>query len=649
MGQVARNGSAKKPRGISKLKIFIFALSYAYVAKTLAYAYSESIITQIERRFNIPSSTIGIINGSFTIGNVLVIAFVSYFGAKLHRPKVIGLGCLIMSLGSGLAALPHLLMPRYEYESTVSTTSNSTSRVPLCLANQSLSHNVELPGECLGGSMSLMWIFVLVGNLLKGIGETPVEPLGLSYVDEFSKKENSPFYIGIIQTISIVGPLLGYLLAALCAQLYVDIGSINLDDVTIAQTDIRWVGAWWIGFFASSGACFLATLLFWFLPKSLPREGGERDTEPSETLTLATEEQKGQNTSNEQAPGLSEFLRMIKSLFRNKIYMLFMIVTVLQFNAFSGYFSFLPKFVEQQYGKSPSEAIFLIGVYNLPIISLGYFLGGYYMKRFNVSTYRAAQIGFISEIMTFSINFSVFVMGCKNSPVMDLTVLYDGTDHISYLNNFTSSCNSPCDCPWDVWDPVCGDNGLVYISACHAGCTASVGEGQNTIFQNCSCVLASPFPSNGSATLGQCPREETCDSMLIYFMVMSFICCLIFSFGAMPAYMVLIRSLKPEEKSLGLGLHLLAARTVGGIPSLVSFGVLVDSTCLKWGVLECGEPGACRIYDTDLFRYLFNGIQCVIRMSSYVPCIFILLSLKREQAQRDSAPPPAGRAETQEK
>lgn len=43
---------------------------------------------------------------------------------------------------------------------------------------------------------SSMWIYVLVGNIIRGIGETPLLPLGVSYIEDFAKSENSPLYIG---------------------------------------------------------------------------------------------------------------------------------------------------------------------------------------------------------------------------------------------------------------------------------------------------------------------------------------------------------------------------------------------------------------------------------------------------------------------
>lgn len=44
------------------------------------------------------------------LGNLFLIVFVSYFGSKLHRPKIIGIGSFVMGIGSILTALPHFFM-----------------------------------------------------------------------------------------------------------------------------------------------------------------------------------------------------------------------------------------------------------------------------------------------------------------------------------------------------------------------------------------------------------------------------------------------------------------------------------------------------------------------------------------------------------
>ncbi|KAG7245990.1 hypothetical protein CRUP_021928, partial [Coryphaenoides rupestris] len=42
--------------------------------------------------------------------------------------------------------------------------------------------------------------------------------------------------------------MLGFMLGSYCAKIYVDIGSVDLDSVSINDKDSRWVGAWWLGF-----------------------------------------------------------------------------------------------------------------------------------------------------------------------------------------------------------------------------------------------------------------------------------------------------------------------------------------------------------------------------------------------------------------
>ena len=50
-----------------------------------------------------------------------------------------------------------------------------------------------------------------------------------------------------------------------------------------------------------------------------------------------------------------------------------------------------------------------------------------------------------------------------------------------HVENFLADCNMDCNCPTKVWDPVCGNNGLSYMSACLAGCEISSGTGRNMV------------------------------------------------------------------------------------------------------------------------------------------------------------------------
>lgn len=45
------------------------------------------------------------------------------------------------------------------------------------------------------------------------------------------------------------------------------------ESVTITPKDARWVGAWWLGFFVSAVIMLLSGIPFWFLPRSLPKQG----------------------------------------------------------------------------------------------------------------------------------------------------------------------------------------------------------------------------------------------------------------------------------------------------------------------------------------------------------------------------------------
>ncbi|XP_033471055.1 solute carrier organic anion transporter family member 1C1 [Epinephelus lanceolatus] len=631
--------TGKRP-GISTLKLFIVAMSFACFSKALTGTYMKSSITQIERRFDLSSTHIGLIDGSFEMGNLLFLAVVSHFGAKLHRPRFIAVGCFLMAVGAFLTGLTHFFMGRYKYNTVIQVYQNDTANIAACadplkteVPEIQMEPSVERNKSCVRESGSHMWIYVFLGNALRGIGETPVAPLGISYIDDFAKAENSPFYIACLQTITLLGPMFGFLLGSYCAKIYVDIGFVDLESVTITPKDARWVGAWWMGFMVSSALLLISSIPFWFLPRSLQKQEGDEGKPVPNSETLDGREDAPNNNHNLKLTDIAKgFLPSLKRLLGTPAYFLLLCGSILKFNSFIGLFTFKAKYMEQQFGQSASRANFLIGVLNLPAVAVGIFLGGLLMKRYKLSLVSGAQLSFATSFMAYLLLLLKFGTKCDNIPMAGLTISYNGTRGISSDGNtLFSECNSDCSCSAEEWEPVCSDSGITYISPCMAGCLSSSGYGKNTVFHNCSCVSASfPAGSSTSVRLGQCPHAKDCSRSFTSYMAVSVLSSFINSLGATPGYMVIIRCISPELKSLALGMQALATRTLGGLPAPVYFGALIDSTCLKWSIKKCGGRGACRIYDSDMYRLVFLGLITCLSGSSYFFIIAVIVLLRRQ-------------------
>ena len=78
---------------LANIKVFVLLLSMLVtLQQALASGYFNSVITTIEKRYEIPSSITGIIASMYEIGNVVTVIFVSYLGSRRHIPVWIGMG-----------------------------------------------------------------------------------------------------------------------------------------------------------------------------------------------------------------------------------------------------------------------------------------------------------------------------------------------------------------------------------------------------------------------------------------------------------------------------------------------------------------------------------------------------------------------------
>ncbi|XP_028636725.1 solute carrier organic anion transporter family member 1B2-like [Grammomys surdaster] len=555
----AAEAQASKPentRLCDGFRIFLAALSFTYICKGLGGVLIKSSITQIERRFDIPSSISGLIDGGFEIGNLSVILFVSYFGSKLHRPKLIGTGCFIMGIGSILTGLPHFFMGYYRYATEIDIGSFGNSTLT-CLNNQMISLNGTPPEivekGCVKGSRSYMWIYVLMGNMLRGIGETPIVPLGISYIDDFAKGGHSSMYIGTLHSIAMIGPILGFIMSSVFAKLFVDVGYVDLS-----------------------------------------------------------------------------FLRSLKSILTNDLYVIFVILTLLQISSLIGSFSYTFKFIEQQFGKTASQANFMLGSITVPTTAIGIFLGGYIIKKLKLTLAGLAKFAFFTSSMAYVSQLLYLPLICENKSFAGITLAYDGMNPVdSHIDVPLSHCNSDCSCDKNQWEPVCGENGVTYISPCLAGCKSFRGDKNlnNMEFYDCSCISDTGFLNgNHSARLGECPRDK-CKTKYYFYIIFQVILSVFTAMGSTSFMLILMKCVQPELKSLAMGFHSLVIRTLGGILAPVYFGALIDRTCIKWSVTSCGARGACRLYNSRLFGIIYVGLGISLKTPAlflYVVLIYIM-------------------------
>lgn len=176
----------------ASIKLFvIFMCLLITMSGTLSTGYLNSVITTIEKRFEIGSTISGLIAASYEFGSLVAVIFISYFGGRRHIPRWIGKGVILMGFGALLFALPHIIAKKYTVHQGL--TSNLTDE-NICKIVGS-DHSGE---NCIDKNAgNLVYVLILItAQILIGTGGTPIFTLGTTYIDNHVPKDKAPAYLG---------------------------------------------------------------------------------------------------------------------------------------------------------------------------------------------------------------------------------------------------------------------------------------------------------------------------------------------------------------------------------------------------------------------------------------------------------------------
>ncbi|XP_063599263.1 solute carrier organic anion transporter family member 74D-like [Penaeus indicus] len=193
-------------------QMFLFVFCLTSVLQGMYYTYVVSILTTIEKLFQLQSKTTGIILSATEMGQIGGALLLTYYGGQGHRPKWIGWGIILFAFFAFFSSLPHFLfgdiiLKRFQ-DSTPSQDnpleSANTCEVPgwsapelnasLAAAGNATNDSCDSPDSLSQAVMSILFLSLLG----VGIGQTAAYNLGIPYIDDNIASRESPIYFGLM-------------------------------------------------------------------------------------------------------------------------------------------------------------------------------------------------------------------------------------------------------------------------------------------------------------------------------------------------------------------------------------------------------------------------------------------------------------------
>ncbi|KAM3716382.1 Solute carrier organic anion transporter family member 1A1 [Dirofilaria immitis] len=489
------------------------------------------------------------------------------------------------------------------------------------------------------------FIMIFTGLIILGIGRTMPYSLGLPLIDDNVKRQNLPIYFACMFFVRIFGPFLGLLIGSIVNNYYYN---FNVP-IGLTPRDPLWIGRWWAGFLGIGIASLCPSLALYLYPTcvnynhdQLNREicndeKNSLDDRTSSEIHSLVDEKKVVAGGNMRSKGLAlidrhvvrndagntvvptsakakiiDFISTVKTIMKSPVYVCSIIGRIIDVFAFKGFFIFLPKYLEVQFGFPQYKTNLFLGLASLPGFAVGLLIGCFVMRKCKLQGRQAAACIFTCSLIAALFVLQNAMVGCKST----LSLI---TDKARLGNqNFTTTCNIACNCTGMPLHPVCDRHGQAFYSPCHAGCLLDQSFADPSIgkaFQNCSCSNS----ADHEVSRDFC-NQNICEQKFIWYFINLSLSSIFGGIAVIPSVLIILRSVPPVNRSISLGFQGFLVSIIATLPSSVFWGWIIDKSCIMWNSV-CGERlrGACEIYDTEKLRLMTHLTYGIIRLISSIP------------------------------